>query len=295
MTAAIDVTLPYYGDVDLMKQAVLSVLRQSFTDWRLIVVDDGYPDPEPARWFAGLDDPRVSYQRNAENLGANGNYRKCLSLATAPLLVVMGADDVMLPRHLQVLSDVFAAYPGAAVVHTAVEVINEHGTVVRPLGDRMKSYYAPSSHHRTPLTGEDMAVSILRGNWTYFPSIGWRTEVISSIGFRSGLDVVQDLALLLDVAKGGNTLVFDPRLTFRYRRHSEQDSTVRALDGRRFDEERDFFAYEAASFDTLGWKRAARVARWHLSSRLNALSLLPRAVRATGWTAVGRLGRHVTG
>jgi glycosyltransferase involved in cell wall biosynthesis len=295
VTAAIDVTLPFYGDVDLMKQAVLSVLNQTFADWRLIVVDDGYPDPEPARWFAGLDDPRVTYQRNTENLGANGNYRKCLSLVTAPVLVVMGADDVMLPTHLQVLSDVFAAYPGAAVVHTAVAVIDEHDTVVRPLGDRMKSYYAPSRRHQTPLTGEDMAVSVLRGNWTYFPSMGWRTEFISAIGFRAGLDVVQDLALLLDVAKAGNTLVFDPRLTFRYRRHSEQDSTVRALDGRRFDEERDFFAREAASFDALGWKRAARVARWHLSSRLNALTLLPKAVRTTGWTAVGRLGRHVTG
>jgi len=295
VTAAIDVTLPYYGDVNLMKQAVRSVLRQSFADWRLIVVDDGYPDPEPAWWFAGLYDPRVTYQRNAENLGANGNYRKCLSLVTAPLSVVMGADDVMLPRHLEVLSDVFAAYPGAAVVHTAVDVINEHATVVRPLGDRMKSYYAPSKRRRTALTGQDMAVSLLRGNWTYFPSMGWRTAIISSIGFRTGLDVVQDLALLLDVAKAGNTLVFDPRLTFRYRRHLEQDSTVRALDGSRFDEERDFFAREAASFDALGWKRAARVARWHLSSRLNALTLLPRAVRTTGWGSFRRLGHHVLG
>jgi hypothetical protein len=50
-----------------------------------------------------------------------------------------------LPDHLRVLSDVFAAAPHAAVVHTAAEVINEHGTVVRPLGDRMKSLYAPSS------------------------------------------------------------------------------------------------------------------------------------------------------
>ena len=51
--AAIDVALPYYGDVDLMKQAVRSVLGQQFQDWRLFVVDDGFPDPEPARWFVG--------------------------------------------------------------------------------------------------------------------------------------------------------------------------------------------------------------------------------------------------
>src|SRR5512141_1373011 len=77
----VDVTLPYYGDVDLMKQAVRSVLGQSYPHWRLIVVDDGYPDPEPARWFGNLRDPRVAYRRNDANLGANGNYRRCLDVA----------------------------------------------------------------------------------------------------------------------------------------------------------------------------------------------------------------------
>jgi len=295
MGIAIDVTLPYYGDVGLMKQSVRSVLDQRYPDWRLIVVDDGYPDPEPARWFTAIDDPRVTYLRNPTNLGANGNYRRCLELARAPLVLVMGADDVMLPNHLQLAAELFESHPHATVVHTGVLVIDENDQVVRPLGDRLKSFYAPSGQQSTTLDGEDMAVSLLRGNWTYFSSLAWRTEAIREIGFRTGLDVVQDLALLLDVAMAGGALVFDPRVTFQYRRHTDQDSTVRALDGRRFDEEREFFAEEAREFATLGWKRAARVSRWHLSSRLNALSLLPRAVRATGWEAIGRLGRHVVG
>jgi hypothetical protein len=199
----------------------------------------------------------------------------------------------MLPDHLQVVTEVFADHPEATVVHTGVQVIDEHDRAARPLGDRVKSFYAPSGRSTTTLTGEAMAVSVLRGNWTYFPSLAWRTSFVKSIGFRTGLDVVQDLALLLDVAVAGGSLVFDPRLTFHYRRHSMQDSTVRALDGRRFDEERDFFVREARVFDQHGWPRAARVARWHVSSRLNALTLLPRALRATGWRGVQSLGRHV--
>ena len=293
MSTTVDVTLPYYGDVDLMKQAVRSVLGQTYQDWRLIVVDDGYPDPEPARWFAEMTDPRVRYLRNPTNLGANGNYRRCLELADAPLMMVMGADDVMLPDHLAVATEIVESHPRATVVHTGVVVIDEADRVVRPLGDRLKSFYAPSGRATSTLSGEGLAVSLLRGNWTYFPSLVWRTETVRSIGFRPGLDVVQDLALLLDIAASGGSLVFDPRITFRYRRHTVQDSTVRALDGRRFDEEREFFAREAAGLEQRGWKRAARVSRWHLSSRLNALSLLPRAVRATGWGALGRLGKHV--
>ena len=293
MNVAVDVTLPYYGDVDLMKRAVRSVLAQSMPGWRLTVVDDGYPDPEPARWFAAMTDPRIRYLRNETNLGANGNYRKCLELTDAPLMLMMGADDVMLPHHLKVLTAVFESHPDASVVHTGVQVIDEHDRPVKPLGDRLKSFYAPTLHHPTVLSGEEWAVSVLRGNWTYFPSMGWRTASVKAVGFRQGWDVVQDLALMLDLALAGGSMVFDPRRTFQYRRWSNQDSSVRALDGRRFDEERRFFSEEAAAMGQRGWRRAARVSRWHLSSRLNALSLLPRAIRATGTRAVPRLGRHV--
>lgn len=295
MNVSVDVTLPYYGDVELLKRAVRSVQEQTFPDWRLTVVDDGYPDPEPERWFATLGDPRVRYLRNETNLGANRNYRKCLELTTAPLMVMMGADDLMLPQHLTVLTAVFRSHPDACVVHPRVQVIDGRGLPTNPLSDRIKSYYAPTLQHPTVLTGQLWAVSVLRGNWTYFPAMGWRTEAVKAVGFRPGLDVVQDLALLLDLSMAGGTMVYDPRLTFQYRRWASQDSSVRALDGRRFDEERRFFAQEAGALAELGWTRAARVSRWHLSSRLNALSVLPRAVRATGPGAVKSLGRHVVG
>ena len=78
--STVDVLFPYYGDVALMKLAVQSVLRQSHSDVRLLVVDDGYPDDSIPGWFASLGDDRISYQRNETNLGANLNYRKAVSL-----------------------------------------------------------------------------------------------------------------------------------------------------------------------------------------------------------------------
>lgn len=295
-TAAIDVALPYYGDIDLMKQAVLSVLGQQFTDWRLLVVDDGYPDPEPARWFAeDITDPRVRYERNTTNLGANGNYRKCLELVTAPLVVVMGADDVMLPNFLQLALASFARFEQAAIVQCGVAVVDEHGRLVRPLADRVKEYFTPTVDGPTMLAGEELAASVLRANWTYFPSLVWRTERMRRIGFRQGLHVTQDLALILDTARDGGGLVLDPTLAFLYRRHSQSDSSVKALDGRRFDEERALFAAEADDFARRGWPKAARAARRHTTSRINALSLLPTAARSGNAAALPKLGKHIVG
>ncbi|WP_104117059.1 glycosyltransferase [Arthrobacter sp. B1805] len=292
--ASVDVLFPYYGDVELMKKAARSVLSQQFQDWRLVVVDDGYPDPEPARWFGELDDERVSYQRNASNLGANGNYRRALELVEAPLTVIMGADDLMLPNYLQTVVDTFAAYPTADVVQPGVQVIDENGAAVAPLVDRVKSIAMPGGAPTpTVLQGERLATSLLHAGWHYFPSLAWRSETITRIGFRPEFDVVQDLALLLDIAAGGGTMVLQPELAFLYRRHSGSDSSVRALDGRRFDEERRFFEIEAERFAALGWHKAARAASLHITSRLNAVALLATSLLKGRKASISSLTRHV--
>src|SRR5699024_12564350 len=95
-----------------------------------------------------------------------------------------------------------------------------------------------------------------------------------------GLDVVQFRDLRGDEFTGDGHMISDPTLAFLYLRHQASDSSVRALDGRRFDEEARFFAGEADAFGARGWKTAERAARLHVTSRLNALSLLPTAAKA---------------
>lgn len=287
----VDILFPYYGDVDLMKQAVKSVLGQTNPDWRLIVVDDGYPDPSIPGWFESLKDERVTYMRNEKNLGANGNYRKCLGFVENELVVVMGADDVMLPNYVDWFVSAAEAQPEAKIFQPGVFVIDQNNAPSNTLVEKTKAYYRPK--HTTLLTGEDLAVSILRGDWLYFPSLGWRAETIVGLGFREGLDVVQDMALVLDVAMSGGGLYYDTTAAFMYRRHSGSDSSWRALEGTRFDEERRFFRTMAEEMSALGWTKAAAVARLHLSSRLHAATLLPKAAKAKKWTGVKNLANHL--
>lgn len=292
--STIDVMFPYYGDIDLMKAAVRSVLAQQHQDWRLVVIDDGYPDPEPERWFTeDIDDERVSYQKNETNLGANGNYRKALDLVTADYFVMMGADDVMHSNYLSVIDRDFARYPNADVIQPGVRTIDEHGNANNTLPDRIKHVYAPKATSPIVLSGQALATSLIRADWAYFPSLAWKTETVKRLGFRKGFDVVQDLALLLDIAADNGTLLVDPELCFSYRRHSGSDSMVKALDGTRFDEERRFFEWQAKRFSALGWSSAARAANLHLTSRLNALSLMGRSALRGKFDSMKTLGRHV--
>jgi glycosyltransferase involved in cell wall biosynthesis len=290
----IEVLLPFYGDVGYLRLAVRSVLSQTDPDWRLTVVDDGYPDPTVADWFAQLGDSRVRYHRNPTNLGANGNYRHALEMAEADYVVVMGADDLMLPGYVGLVREVVTRHPCVAVVQPGVQVVDEAGRAVNPLVDKVKRGLRP----RVPggvatLEGEGLGRSLLRANWTYFPSLCWNRRLISEVGFRQGLDVVQDLALLLDVTSAGGTMVVLDDVVFAYRRHSGSDSAVRALAGSRFEEERRFFRTAAADSHERGWTSAARAARVHLTSRLNAASLVPAAAKARAWGPATSLLRHI--
>ena len=286
----VDILFPFYGDVAFMKQAVRSVIGQTYQDWRLIVVDDGYPDDSIPGWFEALDDPRITYLRNEQNLGANGNYTKALSFVENELVTVMGADDVMLPNYIQWLVDAAAAHPEAQIFQPGCVVINERDGLSNTLVEKVKAFYRPNTTKL--LAGEALAVSILRGDWLYFPSLGWRASAIQEIGFRSGLNVVQDMALVLDVAMRGGALFYDEQVAFMYRRHSASDSSWRALEGSRFKEEREYFYTIAREMEQKGWRRAARVAKLHVSSRLHALSLLPKAARAKKWQGVKNLTEH---
>jgi GT2 family glycosyltransferase len=290
----LDVMVPHYGDSGLLKLAVRSVLAQTHPDWRLTVVDDGQEAGLP-EWFADLGDERVRFTRNVRNLGLTGNFQRCVDLAESEHLVIMGNDDVMLPNYVDTVQKVLAEHPGATMVQPGVEVIDGRGEVTTTLVDQMKRrLYAPKITGRTLMEGEDLAASLLRGNWLYFPSICWRTEAVRKVNFRPELKTIQDLALVIDLIRLGGTLAIDPTVCFRYRRHLSA-SAAEALAGTRFTEARHYFVDVADGMRAHGWPRAARAARRYLSSRLHAATLLPTALRSRNGAGLRALLRHAVG
>ncbi|NUP48107.1 MAG: glycosyltransferase family 2 protein [Catenulispora sp.] len=288
----IDIMLPYYGDVALMQTAVRSVIAQSDPDWRLTVVDDG-KEPGVPEWFAALDDPRVSYQRNEQNLGATGNYKKCLSLVEAEYMVMMGTDDIMLPGYVAEIRRIVKEHPGVGIIQPGVQVIDGAGRVVNTIADQAKArIYLPRFTGTTLMGGEELAASLLRGCWFYFPSLCWRSAAIKNASFRDDLDIIQDLALVIDLIEAGETMALSDDLVFQYRRHAASYSAAEAMAGKRFAEARRYFVGAAAQMEALGWPRAAKAARRYTASRLHAVTLLPSALKARSVPGVKNLARH---
>lgn len=286
----IDILVPFYGDPTLLRLAVESVRAQTVSDWRLLIVDDCCPDAD-ADWIAALGDERICYYRNNENLGVNGNFQRCLELATADHVVFMGCDDVMLPRYVEAVGAAAAGSP-AAMVQPAVQVIDHEGLPLRTLTDSVKWLLGPRIQGELMLGGEPLATSLLRGNWIYFPAMCWRREAIERVGFQPDLHLVLDLALILDLLVTDKQLLLLEEVCFCYRRHNASASVRAALDTHRFDEERAFFQSAAEQMSVRGWPKASRAARRHVTSRLHAATRLPAAAMQRDRAAAGALLRH---
>lgn len=277
----LEIFVPFWGDPEMLRQTVQSVRDQRDEDWRLTVIDDCYPDESVPEYFASIDDDRIRYVRNPENVGITENFRECVRRATASHISILGSDDLLLPNYVDVVKRVIRRLPDVDVIQPGVQVIDESGAVVKPLVDRVKQgLLAPRGRSGIAvLRGERMATSLIRGDWLYWPSLTFRTETLKRIDFRDDLLVIQDLALLMDIAFDGGALAYCPELAFAYRRHRSSASQKTLLDGRRFSDERDYYALARRLADDRGWTKTSRTARLRVMSRLHAATELPGILR----------------
>ncbi|MDH2416769.1 glycosyltransferase [Nocardioides sp. CER19] len=273
----VEICMPFHGDPGLFRRAVASVVSQSDGAWTLRVIEDGHqPGFDAAAWIASLGDTRISHAQNASQLGVCGNFQKCLDTSTAPYIVFFGCDDVMLPDYVRVLRGMISRFGGADVLSPGVSVIDGRGHLTRPVGDRIKRALAPRIGQPTELEGERLVTSLMHGNWTYFPALCWRRDAIAALGFRDDLPTTLDLELLVRVLMQGGSLALDPTVVFHYRRHGDSASSLTAASRERFDEEARLLDEIAGRCESAGWKRAARAARWRVTSRLHHLLIRAR-------------------
>jgi len=293
-SACVDIMLPAYGNDALVRETIESVLTQRDPRWRLTVVDDGrHLAPGAAgdleSWLTDLSDPRTRYLANPARLGLNRNFQRCVDEASADLVMLIGADDRLLPDVVGRVHAAAAAHPDAPFVHTGATVIDERGNPALPLADRVKRltavrFDAAQRARGWQLSGgEVLASSLLRGNWMYFPSVVFRRDVLQRHGFRDGYDIVLDLDLYLRILLAGGQAVLFSEPGIEYRRHAASLSSATADDGSRFAEEHAYFAEMAAAMTEAGWPKAARAARTHLTSRLHAVTKTPGLLAARQW------------
>jgi glycosyltransferase involved in cell wall biosynthesis len=125
-------------------EALLSVQRQTFQDFELLVSDDG-AQPEIASIVQALGDERIRYHPNARPLGMLGNKKEAFDRARGSFVANLDDDDVWEPTFLEELLGPLLAEDDVAVAFSDHWVIGADGKIVQDLTEANSSSWGRSS------------------------------------------------------------------------------------------------------------------------------------------------------
>ncbi len=124
-TAKLSVLMPAYNAGNYISEAIDSILKQSFTDFEFIIVNDGSTD-NTKEMIESFSDPRIILL-NQENKGIATALNAGLSKAKAPYIARFDADDVCFPHRLEQQYDFLNTHPGYIVCGSDAEYISANG------------------------------------------------------------------------------------------------------------------------------------------------------------------------
>ncbi len=96
----VSIIMPAYNASKTIKEAINSILAQTFVKFELIIVDDGSKDAT-ATIIEQYRDPRIRYYRNERNMGLVNTLNRAISLCTGDYVARMDSDDISLPQRIE--------------------------------------------------------------------------------------------------------------------------------------------------------------------------------------------------
>ena len=128
--ATVSVIMGIYNCASTLEEAVNSILNQTFTDWELIMCDDGSKDHtlEIALEFGRKYPEKIIVIKNEKNLGLNATLNKCLKIAKGIYIARMDGDDVCVEERFKEEIAVLENEPDISIVSTDMSHFDESGT-----------------------------------------------------------------------------------------------------------------------------------------------------------------------
>ena len=153
-----------------LREAVDSILAQTFLDFEFLIVDDGSTD-ESAAILASYADPRIVMLRNATNVGLTKSLNIGLNAARGELVARQDADDRSYPERLARQVAFLDVHPEIAVVGAQARIIDADGHQL-PAGERK------------PLDAESIRFALLFSNPIVHTAATFRRKLVDAYDER---------------------------------------------------------------------------------------------------------------
>ncbi len=183
----VTVFIPVYNRERYIGAAITSILAQSFTDYELLLIDDGSTD-RSVEIMRSYSDPRIRVVCNGANLGIPKTRNRGLQLARGEYIALLDSDDVAHPRRLEKQVAFLDRHPDYAQVGSWDRAIDEQGRLLKKV-------------KRQPVRPDDIHAQLLFRCCLSNRSIMARTAILRAYGYRDDYPRCQDYELHVRLAK----------------------------------------------------------------------------------------------
>src|SRR5690606_5902322 len=157
------VILPAYNAELYLREAIDSVLTQTFNDFELIVLNDGSID-QTENIILSYDDSRIIYVKNEQNLGLIGTLNKGMALAKGKYIARMDADDICFPERFE--------------KQVAFLENNKEYIICGTSAYRFHNDILDRKAFNVPLSDESIRVRLLFNSGFIHPSVMFRADIV---------------------------------------------------------------------------------------------------------------------
>jgi glycosyltransferase involved in cell wall biosynthesis len=203
----VSVLMTAYNREKYIEEAIESVLRSTYTNFELIVVDDCSKDKtvEIVKKIS-LKDNRVKVFTNEQNLGDYPNRNKAASYASGKYIKYLDSDDLIYPHCLEVMVLAMESFPKAGYGLSSIpDPYTPFPSCISPKNAYLEHFYGYGHFDRSP------ASAIIR------------TDTFYKVGGFSGKRMIGDNEMWFKLSQEYDLVKF-PRDLMWYRKHGDQES-----------------------------------------------------------------------
>ena len=198
----ISVIMPVYNGEKYLREAIDSILNQTFSDFEFIILNDGSTD-KTEEIILSYSDPRIVYVKNEENLQIVKTLNKGIALAKGKYIARMDADDVSVPERLFMQHHYLTCNPNVDLCSTFVETFG---------GFKNKWSY-PTCH-------EDIKVAMLFFSPIAHAAIMCKSSLLKNCFYNDEYNKAEDYYLWSELIKNYTFSVI-PQYLYLYRQHED--------------------------------------------------------------------------
>lgn len=217
------VIIPLYNKAPYVRKAVESVIKQTFGNWELIVVDDGSTDGggDVVRSFS---DNRIRFVKQ-DNAGVSVARNRGVAKSTAPYICFLDADDWWEPTFLEEMAKLIAEYPDAGIYGTNYYIVKNGKRRLAPIG--VEEGFVEGEVNYCQVYAKTLCMPL----WTGAVCMPRAVFNIAG-GFPAGIKLGEDFLLWIQVALKHKVVLLNKPLS-NY--NQDVDSSFRGTHNKRYD------------------------------------------------------------